>query len=127
MESLFTDIKPEEHEKLTERFHYTAGAYIAGKIFSEYSFGLSELFILRIKGEKTKQTKTTEACNHVTKYINFIAEDLKRIEIDLEKPDGEVDRLEEIIHAMLQLEEEDQKRVLGLINKIKKHERYSTK
>lgn len=109
-----------DYEKLRERFHYCAGVYISGKIFSEYAFGLSELFELGIKGEKSKQTKTTEICNNVTKYINFIAVDLKRIGVDLRTPDNEVDKLEEIIHAVLQLDETDQKRILGLINKIKK-------
>jgi hypothetical protein len=111
-----------DYEKLRERFHYTAGAYISGKIFAEYAFGLSELFELSMRGEKTKQTKTREACDHVAKYINFIAVDLKRIGVDLKTPDGEVDKLEEIIHATLQLNEVNQKRILGLINKIKKYE-----
>lgn len=106
-------------EKLRERFHYTSGTYIAGKIFAEYAFGLSELFTLGIKGEKTKETKTNDAVNHVTKYINFIAEDLKRIGIDVDVCDNEVNKLEEVIHAVLLLEEEDQKRVMGLIKKIK--------
>lgn len=108
------------NEKLQERFHYCAGAFLSGKIFSEYAFGLSELFDLSEKGEKTKQTKTVEATNHVSKYINFIGQDLIRIGVDLNKSEEQINNLENILYEVVALSETDQRRVMGLINRIKK-------
>lgn len=108
------------NEKLNERFHYCAGAFLSGKIFAEYSFGLSELFDVETKGEKTKQTKTIEATNHISKYINFIGQDLIRIGIDLNKSQEQINNLENILYEVVSLDEDKQRRVMGLINKLKK-------
>lgn len=113
------------NEKLLERFQYCTGSFISGKIFAEYSFGLSELFDLTVKGEKTKQTRTIESMQNVTKYVNFISHDLIRVGCDLGITQEQVDNIENIIHDIVSLDESDQKRVMGLVKKIKREKNKS--
>lgn len=112
----------EEYKKLQEKFHYMSGTYIAGKIFAEYAFGLKEFFNHKVKGDTTRFNRANEAESKAVKLINLLSEDLKKIGCDLSITDNEVDNLEGLIHAHLQLNEVNQKRVMNLITKLKKQE-----
>jgi hypothetical protein len=107
-------------EKLKQKFHLATGTYIAGKIFTEYTFLLKDELNNGIRGEKTLKNRLIESDAKAIKVINILAEQLKAIGLDLSIPETQVEGIEDAFYKFLQLEEFDQKRVLGLINKIQK-------
>lgn len=107
-----------EYTELQNKFHMISGTYIAGQIFLEYAFVMKDIFDVKVKGETTKKNRLIEAESKVTKVVNMFAEELKRIGCDLKITQNEINNLQETLYAILQLEENDQKRVMGLIKKI---------
>lgn len=110
----------EKYQLALDRFHYMTGSYISARICAEYSLGLVEFFDLSVKGEKTKQNNVIIHENRCAKFADFLGADLKSKGIDLGIAEDQVNRIETVIHACLYLEEEDCKRVLSLIKKMRK-------
>lgn len=108
-----------EFSDLQLRFHAMAGTYIAGKMFAEYCFIYRDTIDKSVKGQTTIHNRTLEAEEKATKAVNLLGNELKGIGCELSITDNEVDNLEQIIYAVLELDEVNQKRVMGLIKKIK--------
>lgn len=112
--------KEATYQKLKSKFHLIQGTHIAGKIFTEYAFLLKEEYDVKIKGERTKLNRVIEAEADVIKVINILQADLLAIGIKLDVTEAEIENLETILYSVLTLNEVNQKRVMGLINKLKK-------
>lgn len=111
-----------DNTELKSRFHLVAGTFIAGKIFAEYAFLLKECFNHKVKGETTRFNRVNEAEAKVTKCINTLGEHLKQIGCDLGITETEIEGIEETLYAILTLDESKQKRVMNLIQKLKREE-----
>lgn len=112
----------DQYEELRSKFHLIQGTHIAGKIFTEYSFLLKEMYDTKIKGETTKLNRLNEAEASAIKVINILQADLIKIGVNLEITEAEIDNLEDILYKVLTLNEVNQKRVMNLITKLKKEE-----
>lgn len=106
------------NEQTDEKLFMIAATYISAKVFLPYVFALTELYDLKIKGQKSAQTKTIECANHVEKYVKALEKDLKGMGIDLSIADNEVINAANIIFEILRLESDDQRRIVGLLNKL---------
>lgn len=107
-----------EYSELQNKFHLISGTYIAGQIFLEYALILKDCFDLNIKGETTKRNRLIESEAAVNKVCKIQADDLKSIGCDLKITHNEIDNLQKVLYAVLQLDEVKQKRVMSLINKL---------
>lgn len=103
-----------------QKFHLIAGTLLSAKIFSEYAFLLEDEYKHSIKGETTKKNRIIEAMAKTERLISVLSNDLKNIGIEIGSIDEQVENLEKVLYAVLTLSDEDQNRVMGLINKIKK-------
>lgn len=108
-----------DYEKALERFNWMIGSYISARINSEYLLGLSEMYDLTTKGEKTKQSAVICHEERTCKLVKLLEADLKSKAIDVGIAEEQVSRIEGVIHACLYLDEDDCKRVMGLIRKIR--------
>lgn len=111
-----------DYEKTKNLFHLIAGTYISGKIFSEYSCLIKHEIDCTKKGQQTIVNRVLEAEVSATKAVNILGEQLKSIGCDLRITEDEVTNLENLIYEVCTLDEVQQKRVLGLIQKIKRND-----
>lgn len=108
------------YEELQNKFHYISGTMIAGQIFLEYALFLKETYSHRVKGDTTRLNRLIESEAKVNKLVNYLKQDLISIGCDLDITQQEIDKIEQTFYDVLSLSEQDQKRVQGLINKIKR-------
>lgn len=113
-----------EYSELQQKFHMISGTHIAGKIFLEYAFFLKDMYSHKIKGETKKINRLVEAEAKVLRVVDLLSADLQSIGCDLKLAENEIDNLQQVLYAVLQLNEVNQKRVMGLMNKLKKEEEY---
>lgn len=109
-----------DYEEAQNKFHMIAGTLIASQIFVEYSHFLKEIYDTKIKGERTKLNRLIEAEAAMNRLVKYLKQDLIAIGCDLNITQNEIDKLEQTFYDVLTLSETDQKRVQGLINRIKK-------
>ena len=111
-----------EYSELQQKFHAMMGTWLAAKIFAEYSLIYRSFIDMKVKGQTTIHNRTLEAENRACLVVDLLGVELKKIGCDLDIAEEQMIELETTIHSHLQLNEINQKRVMGLINKLKKEQ-----
>lgn len=112
------------NEQTEDKRFYIAATYISAKVFLPYVIALTELYDLKIKGQKSAQTKTIECANHVSKYVACLEKDLKGLGINLDIAGNEIENAANIIFEILRMDSEQQRRICGLINKMEREKTF---
>lgn len=102
------------------KFQLLAGTYMGSRIFSEYAMCLRAVIDKSVKGQTTLHNRLEETEIKMEKMMGMVTGEIRTIVKDLGLLDDTVDYMETIMHDILTLDEDDQRRVKGLILKLKR-------